>query len=160
MYEFNTSVMPALATFNRLGELSTNCPPLLTVYGAVMPFPVLRGGVNPAGMVKLTGELEACKRERLAARDPDPVMIAPERLPSMDCEFGTASRICGCAGMVTVIGVWLIGSVGAAARTGGAHAQLHTMVNAVQANARRRRCESVVASEVCMVIPWRSVANA
>ena len=34
--------------------------------------------------------------------------------------------------MVTVIGVWLIGSVGAARRgPGGAHAQLHTMANVV-----------------------------
>src|SRR5580692_6721226 len=55
-------------------------------------------------MVKLTGELEGYRAEKAAGIEPDPVMMAPLKLPSIDSELATANKICGCAGMVMVSG--------------------------------------------------------
>ena len=83
-----------------------------------MPFaPGLSGGVNPGGIAKLSGELEFCSRARVGSSEPEPVMMAPLRLPPIDSELPTAITICGCAGVATVSGTCarLVGVTGAAA---------------------------------------------
>src|SRR5215472_16431340 len=102
--------MPPFATFKRLGELSTLRPPTCDVYGAVTPLPGSIGGVKPAGIVNCTGELEFCSRFMELGSDPEPVMMAPLRLPSIDSELPIASTTCGCAGIATVSGtseIWV-----------------------------------------------------
>src|ERR1700676_386047 len=64
-------------------------------------------------MVKFSGELDVDSSGCEMA--PEPVQIAPLKSPSMDWELPTASRICGCAGRVTVRGTWAIETDGAAA---------------------------------------------
>jgi len=62
----------------------------------------------------LSGELEFCSRASAGLSEPEPVMIAPLRLPSIDSELPTAITICGCAGVETVSGTcaMLVGATG------------------------------------------------
>jgi hypothetical protein len=52
----------------------------------------------------LTGEVDACNTERLLANVPDPVMIAPLKVPSIDSELPMANTTCGWAGIATESG--------------------------------------------------------
>ena len=77
----------------------------------------LSGGVNPGGIAKLSGELEFCSSASAGLSEPEPVMMAPLRLPSIDWELPIAIMICGCAGVATVSGTCatLVAVTGAAA---------------------------------------------
>src|ERR1700680_813619 len=115
----STAASPPLATFRRLGELSTRLPLTVTVYAAVPVAAGVTGGVNPLGIVKFSGELEDCSAGSEGPSDPDPAMIAPLRFPSIDSELPRANRIWGWAGTAIVSGSWEIevGVGGATERT-------------------------------------------
>ena len=51
------------------------------------------------------GELELLREDRLLAKLPEPVMIAPSKVPSMDSELPKAIMTCGLPGCETVSGV-------------------------------------------------------
>ncbi|MHB8816989.1 MAG: hypothetical protein ACYDAE_27510 [Steroidobacteraceae bacterium] len=97
----------------------------------------MSGGVNPAGMVKLTGELDARRPSVEAAMDPEPAMMAPLRFPSIDSEFATASRICGCAGMVMVRGTCETGTAGTVAMAANGQPTISVTVPEISARAIR-----------------------
>src|SRR5580698_4982952 len=102
----STAVSPPLATFRRLGELSTRLPLTVTVYAAVPEAVGVTGGVKPLGIVKFSGELEVCSADSRTPSEPEPAMIAPLRFPSIDSELPRAKRIWGCAGTAIVSGSW------------------------------------------------------
>jgi hypothetical protein len=56
----------------------------------------------------LIGELEAWSADSEESSEPEPSMMAPLRLPSIDSELPSAMRICGCAGTAMVNGTWAI----------------------------------------------------
>src|SRR3984957_7250731 len=140
MNSLRIALTPAFATLRRLGELSVRVAPEGTVYGAMTAAPGITGGVNPAGIVKFTGELDAFKPLSAAPSDPEPVMMAPLKLPSMDSELPIAMMICGCAGIVMVSGTCDTGTAGAVARApSGQPTSNSSPAGASRQAARRRR---------------------
>jgi hypothetical protein len=109
--------------------------------------PGFTGGVKPAGIVKFTGDEDA--NNNGCGIEPEPVMIAPLKSPSIDCEFANARRICGCAGMVTVNGTWEIATgVGAGATAPTAPEDQHVSIAKPDdaSAAVMRRCVDLVSS--------------
>ena len=75
-------------------------------------------------------------------------MMAPLRFPSMDSEFPTAIRICGCAGIAIVRGTWDTDTGGAVALAGKDQPiNRVTIADAIVTPARSRMAEL----ELCIV---------
>ena len=71
--------------------------------------------------------------------DPEPVMMAPLRFPSMDSEFAMVTIICGCAGMAMVSGTCEMGvGAGGAAMAGSEGYTSRAIAPAMPSIARAR----------------------